>query len=87
MTPADISEIEARYARSIEAAREYARRAKKGLPADRWADGRKGEGMVADGIVALLWQVDFLAGALEAKLAEEARRGADAMEAHADPLR
>jgi hypothetical protein len=60
------------YDADIEAAREYARRWRKGLPSDRWADGHVGSVMVARGI-------EKLAIALAEHIVAERQRGVDAM--------
>jgi hypothetical protein len=62
------------------AALEYARRFRKGLPSDRWCDGHAGAVKVAKGI-------EQLAAAVVRYMEEEERRGVEAMEAHADPMR
>lgn len=69
------------------AAVEYNRRCLKGLPSDRWADGKVGETRVALGIGEMVQAIASLyAENVSLKRAEKAR-GADAMEAHADPMR
>jgi hypothetical protein len=52
ITADDIKAFEQDNAEAINAAAKYARRAAKGLPADRFTDGTKGAMMVARGIVA-----------------------------------
>ena len=64
----------------VEAALEYARRWRKGLPSDRWCDGHAGAVKVARGI-------EQMAAAILRYMDEEERRGADAMEPSADPMR
>lgn len=80
--PDDIDAFEADNADAIAAASEYARRAAKGLPADRFADGADGAMLVARGIhayqVIMAVQTDALAG-----MAQELQdRGTDAMRLH-----
>lgn len=48
---------------AIKAAREFARRAEKGLPADRWYDGTTGAEAVARGIKAQTVMIEMLSGA------------------------
>lgn len=48
----DIEEFQIANKKALDAAYTYVRRARKGLPSDRWADGIKGARLVADGIAA-----------------------------------
>ena len=64
----------------VDAALEYARRWRKGLPSDRWCDGHAGAVKVARGI-------EQMAAALVRLMAEEEARGLEAMEPSADPMR
>ena len=64
----------------VKAAIEYARRAEKGLPPDRYADGQSGEKAVARGIARLVAAIENIAS-------EQYRRGLEAMEPSADPCR
>lgn len=48
---------------AIEAAREFARRAEKGIPSDRWYDGTSGAKAVAKGIKAQTVMIEMLQGA------------------------
>ena len=64
----------------VEAALEYARRFKKGLPSDRWVDGHVGAVAVARGI-------ERLTAAILRNIEEQAQRSADAMEPTRDPMR
>lgn len=78
----DIEAFEADNADALAAASEYSRRAAKGLPSDRLADGDKGAMLVARGIhahqVIMSLQTDALAA-----LAQELRdRGKNAMRLH-----
>lgn len=52
LTQDDIEAFREDNAEALEAASEYARRAAKGLPADRYADGTDGAYLVAQGIAA-----------------------------------
>lgn len=56
---------------AMKAAREFARRSDKGLPADRWYDGTQGAHMVAQGIKAQAVINEMLAGAFLALWAEK----------------
>lgn len=69
------------------AAVEYARRAEKGLPCDRWTSGSEGAQMVADGIRAWVRLAGMNAAALEWYLQQERERGSEAMATSADPMR
>lgn len=64
----------------VQAAIEYARRAEKGLPTDRYADGQAGEKAVARGIARLVAAVERLSE-------QEYLRGLEAMEVTKDPCR
>ena len=64
----------------VEAAHEYVRRWRKGLPSDRFTDGHHGAVAVARGI-------ERMAAALARYVEEEHRRGLEAMEPSADPCR
>jgi hypothetical protein len=64
----------------VEAAFEYVRRFRKGLPSDRFCDGHTGAVKVARGI-------EKLAEELAARMVEEYARGLQAMEAAPDPCR
>ena len=69
------------------AAVEYNRRCLKGLPSDRWADGKVGETRVALGIGEMEQAIaNLYAENVSLKRAEKAR-GADAMAVHVDPMR
>ena len=48
----DINAFAEQNETAMKAADEYARRAEKGTPSDRWADGSNGEHLVAQGIHA-----------------------------------
>lgn len=61
LTREDIDAFEAEHSRDIEAAKTYTRRAKKGLPSDRWADGADGCLRVARGIDAQSRLLDVFA--------------------------
>ena len=85
--PEDIDAFQRRWSDSIETAKEYARRKEKGLPSDRWADGKAGEMLVANGIRAQERLLEMYAQfALEVMAAERARNEAS-MEASPDPMR
>lgn len=64
----------------VDAALEYARRFRKGLPSDRWSDGHVGAVSVARGI-------EMMAAAIVRQMEEEERRSREAMEPTADPMR
>lgn len=73
--PEDISAFEA----AIAPAKEFRRRAEKGLPSDRWADGDEGMRAVAIGIAALERLVLTYAEASANMLEEIRRANTDAM--------
>jgi len=68
----DIEAFAADNEDALKAAREYARRSDKGLPADRLSDGVTGAHMVAQGIKAQAQMIDMLAGAFLALWNEKA---------------
>lgn len=80
-------DIDAFKDENIKAAREYARRARKGIPSDRWTDGAAGAKAVADGIDALDWCLGWCVQEIEKLRAQIKQSGADAMEVHRDPMR
>lgn len=63
----------------IQAARKYARRSRKGLPADRWCDGTDGAQMVARGIEAQAEMIEALASAFTSLWTEKIDAGAESM--------
>lgn len=80
-------DIDAFKDENIKAAREYARRARKGIPSDRWTDGAHGAKAVADGIDALDWMLAWCVAEIE-RLQECIRiSGDESMQAHRDPMR
>lgn len=66
----------------IKAAIEYARRAKKGLPPDRWSDGVSGAKAVADGIAALVHVNAMLADAFQNLWNEKQEASRDSTRLH-----
>lgn len=80
--PDDIAAFEDDNADAIAAASEYARRAAKGLPADRFADGAKGAMLVARGIHAYQVIMAIQTEALAVMASELQQRGSDAMRLH-----
>lgn len=67
---------------ALKAAHEYARRAQKGLPADRWCDGSAGARLVAQGIHAMNQILDAQTATLIVLMGEAHQRGEDAMRLH-----
>ena len=63
--PDDIDAFRDKNAEAIAQASEYARRAEKGLPVDRWASARQAH-LVAKGIRALLILVAIQTATIEA---------------------
>ena len=78
----DIEAFEADNADAIAAANEYARRAAKGLPADRLSDGVKGALLVGKGIHALQVIAALQTDALIDLAEDMQERGTDAMRLH-----
>jgi hypothetical protein len=82
MTPTDIEAFTEGHTDAIAAAETYVRRARKGIPPDRWTDGADGAKLVAQGIMAMqqiiAWQNDVILAMLD----EPVKRGADAMGLH-----
>ena len=63
ITQADIDAFAEGSTKDVQAALEYARRARKGLPSDRWTNGVTGAESVARGIEALFQINEMLSGA------------------------
>ena len=82
ITPEDIEAFEASNEAAIKAATEYARRAQKGLPADRWTDGTTGCEMVARGIKAMQGILAMQNEMLVAAFNQIQESGAEAMRLH-----
>jgi uncharacterized membrane protein len=78
----DLDAFYSRNSKAIATASEYARRAEKGIPSDRWADGTEGAALVARGIRAQEVIMSMLSEALGAMIAADRQRGIDAMEMH-----
>lgn len=71
---------------AIEAANEYARRKRKGIPPDRWAT-TYGQFLVARGIEEYARRLDALSDTVKVLMEEKAQAAKDSMTAHIDPLR
>ena len=78
----DITAFEEANADALQAASEYARRAQKGLPSDRWADGTTGAVMVAQGIIAQQRIIAMQTAALVNLYEAMRKAGTDAMRLH-----
>jgi hypothetical protein len=78
----DIEAFEANNSECLAAASEYARRANKGLPSDRWADGTTGAVMVAQGIIAQQRIMAMQTAALVDLYEAMRKAGTDAMRLH-----
>lgn len=74
----DLDDFREEYDAALKAAAEFARRAQKGTPSDRWADGDVGLKLVARGILAHLTIMKMLTDALSEMKAEIDRVRADA---------
>lgn len=72
---------------SIDAAREYARRARKGLPTDRYCDGSDGAKAVAQGIDEMDWLLAWAYAEIERLKSAEYASGLASMEPTKDPCR
>lgn len=81
-----LDDFYARNSKAIAAASKYARRAERGIPADRWSDGTEGALLVARGIRAQEVIMSMLSEALGAMIAAERERGYDAMAMHSRGL-
>lgn len=80
--PDDIEAFREDNAEALEAATEYARRAAKGLPADRYADGTEGAYLVAQGIAAQQSIMAMQTVALMDLFEAMRQAGTDAMRLH-----
>lgn len=78
----DIDAFKADNEAALAAADEYKRRAEKGLPADRFADGTEGAYLVAQGIAAYQWIVSVQATGMLNMLDAAKQAGTDAMRLH-----
>lgn len=78
----DIAAFEESNAEALTAAAEYARRAQKGIPPDRWADGNTGAVMVAQGILAQQRIMAMQTAALVDLYEAMKQAGTDAMRLH-----
>lgn len=78
----DITAFEESNAEALNAATEYARRAQKGIPPDRWTDGNAGAVMVAQGILAQQKIMAMQTAALVDLYEAMRKAGTDAMRLH-----
>ena len=82
ITADDITAFQEANAEALQAASEYARRAEKGLPSDRWTDGTHGARMVAQGIAARDRIIAMQTAALVDLYEAMRQAGTDAMRLH-----
>lgn len=82
VTADDIETFKQYNAEALEAASEYARRAAKGLPADRYADGTQGAYLVAQGIAARDRIIAMQTAALVELFDAMRQAGTEAMQLH-----
>jgi hypothetical protein len=82
ITADDITAFQETNAEALQAASEYARRAEKGLPPDRWTDGTHGARMVAQGIAARDRIIAMQTAALVDLYEAMRQAGTDAMRLH-----
>lgn len=82
ITQDDITAFQNDNANALQAASEYARRAAKGLPADRYSDGTTGARMVAQGIAAQQKIMTMQTAALVDIYEAMRQAGTDAMRLH-----
>ena len=75
----DIDAFAEGHEEALSAAETYLRRARKGIPPDRWTDGADGARMVAQGIMAMQQIIDWQNDALLAMMRERAQTQRDAM--------
>jgi len=86
MTGADLDAFLQANERPLAAAREFCRRAKKGLPSDRFGSDRDMHD-VARGIAAMDCLIDTMGATIAALYAELTQNSANAVEAARDPMR
>lgn len=84
LTQDDITAFSEANADALEAANEYARRAAKGLPADRYTDGTQGARLVAQGIAAYQRILHMQTAAILNMLDAARQAGDDAVQIHSD---
>jgi hypothetical protein len=82
LTQDDITAFQEDAATALAAADEYARRAQKGLPPDRFTDGTTGALMVARGIIAQQRIIAMQTAALVDLYEAMRKAGTDAMRLH-----
>jgi hypothetical protein len=82
ITADDIAAFQEGNTQALDAASEYARRAAKGLPPDRFTDGTAGALLVAQGIMAQQRIIAMQTAALVDLYEAMKRAGADAMRLH-----
>jgi hypothetical protein len=78
----DLDDFRPEHQAALDAAAEFRRRAAKGLPSDRFADGHAGMVLVARGIAIMEGLLETQADVIRAMLDAERQRGIDAMEMH-----
>jgi len=78
----DLDDFRPEHAAALAAAAEFRRRAEKGIPADRWADGTAGAALVAQGIAIMEGLLETQADVIRAMLAEKRQSGIEAMGLH-----
>lgn len=78
----DLSDFREEHQAALDAASEFRKRAERGLPPDRWADGTAGQRRVAHGIAIMEWIMEAQADAILALMDEKRQSGIDAMEMH-----
>jgi hypothetical protein len=67
---------------ALDAAAKFRKRAEKGIPPDRWADGTAGQRLVAQGIAIMEGLLETQADVIRAMIEADRQRGIDAMEMH-----
>lgn len=75
----DLKDFAEEYGAALDAANEYKRRAQKGLPSDRFADGANGEALVAQGIAAMQTIMNLQNAAIVEMYNDIQARGQDAV--------
>ena len=76
-----------RFGPAIESGAEAVRRMRKGLPHDRWFDGKMGQALTVQGIFARDVIIGMQTQMLLALMNAERERGVEAMEPTRDPMR
>ena len=83
----DLQDFEQEYNEAREAVEQHIHRAEKGIPSDRWLDGRVGHVALVRAEKALLQFIDFQAEVMARMYKDIQQRGDDSTEPFKDPMR